>query len=184
MKALIKLISTILMIILVGLSSILIVKNLFFFEIIVVGSSMDSTLVDGEMGFATKSRFVKNIDYQDIIIFEKGDKEIIKRVIGKPNDHIKITEQGIYVNDELLNEEYISDTEITYNNNFEFNEITLSDDEYFVLGDNRDVSYDSRYFGPINEENITGKLFVINSRTDDIDSTSLKDRDFIKWRFY
>ena len=182
---LLKTISTIFTVIVVILSCILIAKNIFLFDILVVGDSMHSTLVDGEMGFATKENFIINIDREDIIIFEKEDKEIIKRVIGKPLDHVRITKDGVYINDELLNESYVSSENLdcTYLINSEYNDIVLGENEYYVLGDNRSVSYDSRYYGPISRDKITGKLQVITS-SGSSGEDYLFNRKIIPFRFY
>ena len=180
-----KFISTMLTVIIVILSGFLVIRNVFFFEIVVVGTSMISTLEEGEMGLATKADFIFNIDREDIIIFEKEDKEIIKRVIGKPLDHIKITNEGIYVNEELIDEDYVSSENLhyTYFENSEFNEVTLNENQYFVLGDNRGNSYDSRYFGPIEKESITGKLKII-THSSTIDGDNIKDKELIPFRFF
>ena len=181
-----KVISTILSTIIVILSVFLLVKNILFFEIIVVGTSMDSTLKEGEMGFAIKDNFVINIDREDIIIFEKDDREIIKRVIGVPSDHIKITEEGIYINDSLIEENYLEEgkEEYTFNGLSSFNDIVLGEDEYFVLGDNRVNSYDSRYYGPIKEENITGKLKVITAQGEIKENDQIENKKIIPFRFF
>ena len=181
-----KIISSILSTIIVLLSVFLLVKNIFFFEIIVVGSSMDSTLKEGEMGLAVKDTFLINIDREDVIIFEKDDREIIKRVIGVPSDHIKITEEGIYVNNLLIEENYLEDgiEEYTFNGLSSFNDIVLKEDEYFVLGDNRVNSYDSRYYGPIKKENITGKLKVITAQGEIKEDEQIENKKINPFRFF
>lgn len=180
-----KIISTIFTTIVVILSCLLLVKNIFFFEIMVVGDSMYSTLKEGEVGFATKDDFITTIDREDIIIFKLEEREIIKRVIGKPLDHIRITKEGIYVNEKLIDESYVSTENLacTYLINSNYNDVILAEDEYFVLGDNRSVSYDSRYYGPIKEDDITGKLKVITSEGS-IEEDELYNRKIIPFRFY
>ena len=70
-----KIISTFLSLVLIVLSCFLLVKNIFFFEVMVVGTSMNSTLVDGEMGYAIKVNNLTKIEQKDIIIFYHEDKE-------------------------------------------------------------------------------------------------------------
>lgn len=185
---LVKIISIIITTILVIVSCIFTVKNILFFDILVVGDSMVSTLKEGEIGIALKDEFISSIDRKDIIIFERDDKEIIKRVIGKPLDHISITREGIYVNGELIEESYISSENLTctYLLNGEYNDVILQEDEYYVLGDNRIVSYDSRYYGPIKEKDITGKLEVIYSKGQCSDSTcsEIKGQKFVPFRWF
>ncbi len=182
----IRIISTILTVMVVVLSCIMLCKNIFFFDILVIGDSMLSTLKEGEMGFATKDNFITNVNRGDIIIFEKDDREIIKRVIAKENDHIRITNEGIYINEELLVEEYVSSENLNYSfiENSKFNDVILKENEYFVLGDNRLVSYDSRYYGPITEDMITGKLKLITSYGSANEEDYLFNRKIIPFRFY
>ncbi|NLC47873.1 MAG: signal peptidase I, partial [Tenericutes bacterium] len=106
---------------------------------IVEGSSMDTTLADGQIVLINKIIYsVTNISRYDIVVLNnKEDKDkIIKRVIGLPNEKIS------YKNNVL----YINGNETTNNIKFEATEdfeVTTADNEYFVLGDNRDVSKDS-----------------------------------------
>ena len=162
-KRIIKIISNVLLVFVIVLTCLLSIKNIFYFEIEVVGSSMVTTLNEGEIGLASKITYVKEIERNDIIIFKRDNKEIIKRVIGKPLDKIEINENGVYVNNQLIEESYLTkeNKEETYFLFGTYNEITLKEDEYFVLGDNRRDSLDSRSYGPIKEENIVGKLVVI-----------------------
>jgi signal peptidase I len=95
---------------------------------------------------------------------ETGEKEHwVKRILAAPGDTIECIQGQIYVNDELLDEsEYISpeyeqqmiDEFGAFNTNFDA--VTLGEDEYFVMGDNREDSKDSRHLGPIKVENIKG----------------------------
>lgn len=158
-----KTLSIIALVLIILLTSVLTLKNILYFEIEIVGSSMKTTLNEGETGLALKSNFIDEIESNDIIIFKRDNKEVIKRVIGKPFDHIKINRDGIYINEILIEEDYLSslNKDSTYLINGIYNDITLKEDEYFVLGDNRIDSLDSRSYGPIKEENITGKLTII-----------------------
>lgn len=89
---------------------------------------------------------------------ESEDKNrLIKRVIGIPGDMIDIRDGNVYVNGEQYAEPYVHD--ITLPNSTVF-PITIPDDEYFVMGDNREVSYDSRDFGLVNIKHIEGKAVL------------------------
>lgn len=149
---------------------------------------MRATLKEGEMGWATKEIFVGELDRQDIVIFTRDNREIIKRVIGKPNDHIKITREGIFVNNEFIEENYVTTKNKgeTYIDNSSWNDIVLGEGQYFVLGDNRANSYDSRFYGPISREDITGKLTLIYARGDCTDSScdKLINQGFVPFRWY
>ena len=99
-----------------------------------------------------------NLDLKqnDIIVINKNGKTIIKRLIGLPNDKIKI-ENYVYVNGEKNDNLYIEDCGNIHH------EIILEKNEYFVLGDNRQNSIDSRFneIGIINEDEIIGKLIFV-----------------------
>lgn len=187
-KKVVNILSIVLVTIISILSAFLLIKNIFFFEILVVGDSMRATLKEGEIGIATKEVFVSNFEKGDIIIFEKDGKEIVKRIIAEPNDHIKITSDGVYVNDEFVIENYVTskNKKQTYLVNGLYNDLVLGENEYYVMGDNRGESYDSRYYGSITGDDITGKLRMIYARGDCTDSScdKLKNSGFVPFRFY
>ena len=95
-------------------------------------------------------------------ILVKGDSmnpkyknnDLIKRIIGLPNDKIKVENGKLYINNKEYLENYIN----SYTASYDFDEITLKDNEYFVMGDNRYNSYDSRNFGTITKNNIIGRV--------------------------
>lgn len=130
---------------------------------IVDGPSMEDTLHDGESLLVEKiSWHFGWIDRFDIIVFYPYGREVeeeyyVKRVIGLPGETVQIIGSEIYINGEVLEENYGKDP-IT-NPGRAAEPITLGEDEYFVLGDNRAVSLDSRYdsVGNVKRENIGGK---------------------------
>lgn len=114
------------------------------------GDSMYNTLNDNDIVLLSK---LSSIDRFDIIVLKENDNNatIIKRVIGMPGDKVKIRNNKIYINNKIIEDEY------AYGETSDYDEITLGDDEYFVLGDNRLISKDSRYFGAIKKSYIKGK---------------------------
>lgn len=142
------------------LVAVMVITSFFFRHSVVDGSSMQNTLQDGEHliisdVFYTPSR-------GDIIVFEDysvgATAPYVKRVIGIAGDTVKVeADGGVYVNGEKITEDYV------YVNNTDLKptgEWTVSEGEVFVMGDHRNVSEDSRTFGPIDEDSILGKVIL------------------------
>lgn len=127
----------------------------------VVGDSMYPTLHKDELFILNKAvyRFT-DIKRGDIVSLEyKDTKYLIKRVIGLPGDKISIKNNKLYINNELYEESYISST-LVYDD-FELSDLgynEVPEDTYFVLGDNRENSLDSREIGCIHKKDIQGKI--------------------------
>lgn len=137
----------------------------------VAGVSMSPTLHDKDQLLAEKiSLTLNNVNKGDIIIFNSEPDEnnnshlLVKRVIATQGDTIKFENGFIYLNDKLLQEEYLENDVFTNLNTdhkvIESNEYLIGEDSYFVLGDNRDESNDSRYFGSIHKSDILGKVIL------------------------
>ncbi|PIU75112.1 MAG: signal peptidase I [Candidatus Portnoybacteria bacterium CG06_land_8_20_14_3_00_39_12] len=132
----------------------------------VSGASMEPNFENGEY------LIVDEISYRfsqpqrgDVIVFrypQDPRQYFIKRIIGLPGESIKINSEGIYISSHsnfgfLLDEaSYLSPKPYYYGEAA----YTLSEDEYFVMGDNRDASSDSRRWGPVPRQNIIGKTWV------------------------
>ena len=134
--------------------TITILLRVFVFNVNVVqGTSMCTTLYSGDVLICQKYD-VNHIKRGDIISawLDERNEYIVKRVIGLPNETIHIDENGyIYVDGILVDDEYQLPT---VGIDVEYNDITLNEDEYYVIGDNRYGSYDSRFFGPIKHDTI------------------------------
>ena len=131
--------------------AVILIRTFIITPVRVDGASMDQTLEDGQILLLYK---LANVDYGDIVVLdeEKEGEIIIKRIIGMPGDTVSIKDNTVYVNGEEVEEDY------AYGETSDYEEITLDDDEYFILGDNRPISKDSRYFGPVKEDEIIGKV--------------------------
>lgn len=101
----------------------------------------------------------------DVIVFHPPNalsERYIKRVIGLPGDTIKLTLTSVYVDGVKLSEPYVTPAPAGYPENPEQETINLGPGQFFVMGDNRTNSQDSRYFGPISQREIIGKAeFVV-----------------------
>ena len=133
---------------------VVIIRTFLVTPAIVDGASMDYTLEDGQLVIVNKIVYkTSEVDRFDIVVLnneQDGDK-IIKRVIGLPNETIEYNNNQLYVNGKLIEQHYVvKDTE-------DFT-VTTGEDEYFVLGDNRLVSKDSRMLGNFKEEDIVGRV--------------------------
>jgi signal peptidase I len=124
----------------------------------VEGTSMMPGLDDQERIFVNKFVYhLEPIERDDIVVFHyprDPSKSFIKRVIGVPGDRIRIDSGQVYVNDRPLEEDYVSST---YADQRSYPEIVVPEHSYFVLGDHRNMSNDSRDFGPVDVSYIYGK---------------------------
>ena len=135
---------------------------------IVKESSMESTLHENDYLFVNRQAYLTadHPDYGDIIVFQshiqrddgKGEKLLIKRVIGVENDVIDIHDGVVYRNGKALEEPY---TKEGYTEG-DISTYKVSENEVFVMGDNRRVSLDSRSseVGTVSEDSIVGKAFI------------------------
>lgn len=130
----------------------------------VIGSSMVPTLEDGNQLITDKISYrFKDPERFDIIVFphQPMNEYYIKRVIGLPGETVEIDGDGtIYINGEILEEEYGYGQ--TLPQEIEGKKVVLGEDEYFVLGDNREISLDSRYsdVGNIPRSIIIGRAWL------------------------
>ncbi len=130
---------------------VVLIRTFIITPVRVDGDSMKNTLKNGDILLLYK---LSSINRFDIIVLdeEKDNEKIIKRVIGMPGETVAIKKDKIYINDKVIDDEY------AYGETSDYNKVTLRDNEYFILGDNRLISKDSRYFGPIKENEIKGKI--------------------------
>jgi signal peptidase I len=131
---------------------------------VVNGSSMDTTFADGEYLIVNEFSYqFNNPQYGDVVIFKyplDPKKYFIKRLIGKPGDTVIIKDEKVTVVN-TTHPEGITLTEPYIHTDTLGNvSTTLKQDEYFVLGDNRIASSDSRYWGVVPRKNIVGTPFV------------------------
>lgn len=138
-----------------------ILRTFIFATSIVEGDSMAPTLEDGERIIFNKLIYlVSEPDRGDIIIIQRPHKNYVKRIIALPEETIEVREHKIFINGEELNDSYVSEqaTRVTGN----FGPIDVPTDSYFVMGDNRAISKDTRNgLGFIKREDIIGRSEII-----------------------
>ena len=116
---------------------------------------MYPTLDDKDIMILNKIGYeVDGLERFDIVVVKYHDKYLIKRVIGLPGDSIKYKDNKLYINDEYVEEPFLNDDVVTW----DFEMVgTVPEDSYFVMGDNRVVSMDSRDLGTFKKNRIIGK---------------------------
>ncbi len=130
---------------------VMLVRAFIVTPIIVDGSSMEPTLIDGDMMLLYK---LDKINRNDIVVIDNTQGHIIKRVIGLPGETIELKDDILTIDGKEYKDIYIKNTG-------DIEKLTLDDDEYYVLGDNRLVSEDSRSVGPIKKDEILGTTNII-----------------------
>lgn len=140
---------------------VMLIKYYLVSPIRVNGSSMHPTLRDGDIMILNKIHYHLNeIERFDIVVIKTENSPIIKRIIGLPGDRIQYKNNTLYVNNKKI-EEGFSHTEIEDYNIEELGNLTVPQNKYFVLGDNRKNSMDSRFYGFIDKKNIQGRAKTI-----------------------
>ena len=167
------------------------------------GSSMDPTLEDGQYLLVNRlvylrvelDRLAKIVPFWkagegssrhaihapkrgEVIVFEFPDsnpnnsrKDFVKRVVGLPGETMRMFDGKVFVNEEVLDEQYLSQKDHS-----NASEVTLGEGEYYVLGDNRTHSNDSRSWGAVPEANIRGKVWMVYWPAPGIQIINILDR--------
>lgn len=131
---------------------VLLFKTFIASPIRVNGSSMYKTLHDKDIMILNEmAYYFDDINRGDIVVVKEEGELLIKRVIGLPEETIECRDGFIYINDKKLSESYVFGT------TKDFEKVVIGDDEYFVLGDNREVSLDSRVYGAYDKKDVRGK---------------------------
>ena len=112
-----------------------------------------------------------SVDRGDIVVFkfpEEPERDFIKRVIGLPGETFEVRRKRVYIDGELLDEPYLNGQMTTFESESllverrdNFGPLTVPDGHYFVMGDNRDNSQDSRFWGPLPHSNLKGKAMLL-----------------------
>lgn len=132
----------------------------------VSGNSMVPTYLDGDFILTDKLTYrFHNPQRGEVVILKNPRDEsvdFIKRIIALPGDQVRVLASSVYLNNQLLVEPYLPAGTITSGGNFlrEGETVTVGSNQYFVFGDNRAHSSDSREWGPVIKEEIIGRAFL------------------------
>ncbi len=131
------------------------------------GDSMQPNFPDGEYLLTDKVTYrLRQPDRGDVVVFEApgaGGEEFIKRIIGLPGEIVSLKKGKVYINNKELSESYLALSLKTNGSTFlkENMEVVVPEGHFFVLGDNRPASSDSRTWGFVAKEKITGRAWII-----------------------
>lgn len=149
----------------------LLIKTFLFSRVLVEGDSMQPTLYENENMILNKIGLsISKLERGDIIVFyyTPDDKYFIKRVIGVPGDSVAFKDNQLYINSKKVKEPYLDSVKNEkdfYTYDFSLKELSgvekIPKGKYFVLGDHRGVSKDSRIIGLIDEDEIAGKANLV-----------------------
>jgi signal peptidase I len=143
----------------------LVIRAFFLAAFYIPSESMVPTLEKGDRVLVNKLSYkLHDVNRGDVVVFERppnepdnGIKDLIKRVVGLPGETVEVRNCKVLINGNQLDEPYVKQWTRTCT----FPAKTVGDNEVFVMGDNRDDSQDSRFFGPISQDLIVGRAFVI-----------------------
>lgn len=145
--------------------ALLIAFNALFTINIVPTSSMEPTLKTGGV-YLTQHTFVRSPNVGEFIVFRSnsidGNNFYVKRIVGVGGDTIEVRDRTLFRNGEAIEEDYLKE-----DMSFEIPPITIPEGEFFVLGDNRNNSYDSKYWGTVKRGEILGVTLPVSVKTYD-----------------
>jgi signal peptidase I len=143
----------------------LIIRTFFLAAFYIPSESMSPTLEKGDRVLVNKLSYkLHDVHRGDVVVFKRPPnepdntiKDLIKRVVALPGETIEVRDCHVLINGRQLTEPYVK----SWSNTCTYPAKTVPANSVFVMGDNRDDSQDSRFFGPISEDLIVGRAFVI-----------------------
>jgi signal peptidase I len=198
-KKISALVSQVFFIILIVLGSGVIFHNVYYTPVKIVGASMEPTLLNNEFGIMDPHEVALNtLTRFDIVVVQQNeaiDRYIIKRVIGLPGDTLMFGSEGeLYINESITSQTFI-DEEAKNNTCYSpmmygcQTPVTIAKDQYFLMGDNRGASLDSRVLGLFDRTQFIGKLIAIegicqSTQTAVLNGSNCPSRAYQIPRFY
>jgi signal peptidase I len=142
--------------------------NLATVRFYIEGPSMQPNFWAGQFLIVSRAHYLLDEPERgDIVVFDPpgddnqpDDPLLIKRLIGLPGDHVEVREGSVFINGEQLNEPYLHDVGTPVRCSGDQCDVQLEAGQYFLMGDNRNNSRDSRVFGPVDRNRIVGEAIV------------------------
>jgi signal peptidase I len=169
-KKIFAILSQLFFVLMIALGAGVIFHNVYYTPVKIVGASMEPTLFNNEFGIMDQhERTLNDLKRFDIVVVQQDpnlDRYIIKRIIGMPEETIQLSNEGLWVDEVMVEQPFLTDAflEKSCLSNSIFActaPLSLDDDEFFMLGDNRGASLDSRVLGSFTRSQIIGKLIAI-----------------------
>lgn len=147
------------------------IRFFILFPSLVTGNSMAPTLLSNDRVLVST---VSQVERFDVVIFQDPtENTVVKRVIGLPGETIRYSNEQLFINDKPMDEPFLEQEEIdefsgVWTSDFDLPveeegdvEGSIPENHYFLMGDNRRFSFDSRFYGSIEEENIIGEVKLV-----------------------
>lgn len=144
-----------------SLISYAVINRWFLSTVVVQGRSMMPTLEDGDRCLLNRLSYIYSSPKRGdlVVLHDRGESDLaVKRIVALPGESVRVSEGTIYVNGRRLTEPYLENGTMTVLPSGTDRSYQLGDQEYFVLGDNRSESEDSRYYGPVGRSKLVGTL--------------------------
>ena len=151
--------------------AVILIRTFIFTPIKVEQNSMYPTLNPNDIMILNKIGYKLNgLKRFDIVVIKHNNDYLIKRVIGLPNETLEYKDNNLYINNKLVKESHLKES------TEDVEKMIITKDNYFLLGDNRDNSKDSRTFGTVNKKDIIGKTRMVVFPINRI--------DIVKWNLF
>jgi len=148
----------------------MVIKGLLLQTYTIPSGSMMNTLLEGDFIVLNRLAYTfSGPERGDVVVFEypiEPNKDFIKRIVGQPGDKVMMVDKRVYINGKLSDEKYkitnkSAPLPASMTSKDNFSEFTVPEGKYFMMGDNRDNSYDSRFWGFVDQDKIKGKALLI-----------------------
>lgn len=137
--------------------TVIVIRTYFYTPVLVNGDSMKPTLTDKQLLLLNK--YDKSLKRFDIVVLTRENNEkLIKRVIGLPGEYVEYKNGKLYIDGKIVKDNFSKFTNDFFLEAIDLNLKKIPDNQYLVLGDNRNNSIDSRTIGLIDKKNISGKI--------------------------